>query len=159
MWSRGQSTSDRALAGATCGRGAAFWLGRGKCGEQGLMCWPLAGLRAGRGATRAVAGRPWHKPDCPDGPFSCGLDLGGGKKEDGSQGTRSGEAERSLPFTPDLFCEARSLSFWPGRQRAERPRQTGEGATKGAGPDQGLSWEAEHRPSEPLPGQSGNRTD
>ena len=122
----------------------------GASGEQGLMCWPLAGLRAGRGATRAVAGRTWHKPDCPDGPFSCGLELGGGKKEDGSQGTRSGEAERSLPFTLDSF-----LRDW------KRPAAwlMGWEATKGAGPDQGLSWEAEHRPSEPLPGQSTHKAE
>ena len=29
---------------------------------------------------------------------------GGGKKKGGSQGTRSGKAQRSLPFTPDAFC-------------------------------------------------------
>ena len=31
-------------------------------GGQGLDWLPLAGRRAGRGATRALAGRPWHKP-------------------------------------------------------------------------------------------------
>ena len=103
-------------------------------GAQGLDCSPLAGLRAGREATRALAGRIWHKPDCPEGPSSFGLDLGGGKKRTAVKGREAAERSAVYPLRRRLFCETGRGQRW-------------EGATKGAGPDQGLSWEAEHRPS------------
>ena len=52
----------------------------------------------------------------------------------------------------------RGLSFTDAQRGGETSRARKEDersrrrATKGAGPDQGLSWEAEHRPSEPLSG-------
>ena len=61
-------------------------------GEEGLGCSPLAGLRAERGATRALAGRLWHKPGLSGGALILRPGPGRWEKEDGSQGTRSGEA-------------------------------------------------------------------
>ena len=179
--------------------------------------WPpsAAWASAGRRTPRALTGRPWHI-----GRACC---LDGGKKTGGSQGTRSGKAQRRLPFTPTAFLpdwrgfggalqgagraltdcllpvfgrasENQGLSWGSlahrpclrlgrgrasigatekrraavkGRVAAKRSdvyplrrtlfcetgrRQRWEGATKGAGPDQGLSWEG--APPERGPGRA-----
>ena len=69
------------------------------------MCLPLAGLRGGRGATRALAGRPWHKPGCPDVPLSFGLALGGGKKRTAVKGRAAAKRSDVYPLRRLLFCE------------------------------------------------------
>ena len=56
------------------------------------------------------------------------------KRREAVKGRVAAKRSDVYPLRRPLFCET-------GRG------QRSEGATKGAGPDQGLSWEAEHRPS------------
>ena len=58
----------------------------------------------------------------------------GEKRREAVKGRAAAKRSDVYPLRRILFCETGSGQRW-------------EGATKGAGPDQGLSWEAEHRPS------------
>ena len=71
-----------------------------------------------------------------------GLGRGRGRASIGATEKRRGAVKgRAAAKRSDVYPLRRPLFCQTGRG------QRSEGATKGAGPDQGLSWEAEHRPS------------
>ena len=103
--------------GMNCGRRALLWSPRFRRKRDRA----LAGANCGRGAALRL-GR---------GLASIGA---AGKRRAAVKGRAAAKRSDVYPLRRTLFCQT-------GR------RQRSEGATKGAGPDQGLSWEAEHRPS------------
>ena len=153
--------SDR-FPGMNFGRGAALSRSDG-CPDAGAL------QGAGRALTDCllpVFGRASENQGLSWGSLAhrpC-LRLGRGLASIGATEKRRGAvkgrvaAKRSdvYPLRRPLFCQTGRAEWWA---LWDKKRETGEEATKGAGPDQGLSWEAEHRPSEPLPGQSTIKTE